>query len=85
MKLQHSTRHPSTTQQRLHLARVHNVEGHHNAQHQNGVKSIQKPFVAKYVAAISLDELDDADHRSDKDEDARSVERKEVLAPRDEL
>ena len=64
---------------------MHNIEDHHNTQHQNSIKDVQKPLVAEYIPVISLDELRDSEHRPDQDEDAGSVESDEMLAPWDEF
>ena len=83
VKLQPTTRHLSPTQQRLDLARVHDVEDAHDAEHEHGVKGVQEPLVAEDVAGVSLDELDDAERGSDQDEEAGGVEGDEVFAPGD--
>jgi hypothetical protein len=64
---------------------MHDIEDEHNTQHQNAIKDVQKPFMAKYVPIISLDELHNSEHRPDQDENAGRVEGREMLAQRDAI
>ena len=83
IKLQPTTRHFPTAQQRLDLARVDDVEDDHDAEHEHGVEGVQEPLVGKDVAVVALDKLDDAEGGSDQDEEAGGVEGEEVFAPGD--
>lgn len=65
------------------LTRMEDVEQHHHAEHERSIKNVQEDLVPQEVPVLSHDILDDPEHGTDHDEQAREVEDPEVPLPRD--
>lgn len=81
LHLEEGLRVQPTPQQCLYLAWVGPVEDQHNEEHKHRVEDVQIHLVPEQISIIALEVFDNAENRSDHDEQAGDVQSVHVLLP----
>lgn len=74
---------PRLSQQPVNLTRVESDQDTQYQEHGNRIEDIDESFVGDHVSLLSLDILDKPHNGANKNQEARCVQREEVLSPWD--